>query len=127
MQRRVLVAGAAGVLVGAAAAAAVAQDELFHGFGLWPSHESREKFQLELGVTATGRPGWPKWQGEDRTVLLVPAHYGDLFQVTQNGPDSVLWYRSSSGQLRNAVLTDAATTPWIVERTRSLDLEIKLR
>lgn len=127
MHRRFIVGGGAGLLLGALAAAGLAQDEPFRGFGLWPSHLQREKYQLELGVTATGRPGWPKWQGEERTVLLVPQHYGELWQVTQSGPDAVLWFRGSSGQLRNATLTDAANVPWIVERTRSLDLEVKLR
>lgn len=127
MHKGLVVAALAGIALGGLAGAGLAQDGIVRSFGFWESHVSQDRFELELGITPSGRPGLPKRQKDDRTVLMVPSHYGELFQITQNGADSVLWFRTSSGELRNTVLADSARTAWQVERTATLDREARLK
>lgn len=42
----------------------------------------------------------------DRNVIKVPPSYGQAFAVTTSGKQSVLWFRSNDGAVRNVFVTD---------------------
>lgn len=128
MKRTTLILTLATFVLGALAGAGVAQEEAAsRGFGVFKSHLTEDLYDVSVGVTATGRPSTPQRMSENRVHVVVPSHYGDLFQVTQTGDDSVLWFRASDGSVRNAVLDATSAVPYQVERNESTRIEVKLR
>ena len=127
VNRWTVAAGLGGIVLGAAGAAAIAQDGALRGFGFLSSHRAEETYDVELGITSTGRPGLPQRQREARDVVLVPAHYGELFQITQDGRDAVLWYRAADGTIRNAVLDAVSSVRYEIQRREATRFEVKLR
>jgi len=128
MNRNVAIAAVLAVgTLGALAGSGAAQDAGIARAGVHPDYTLEEAYDLELGVTVSGRPGLPARFREVRSAVAVPAHYGDLFQITQDGHDSVLWYRAQDGALRNVVLAGTTTTSYQVGRVEPLRYESKIR
>lgn len=122
-----VVAGTAGLALGALAAAGLAQDELARGFGFHRSYQADETYDMSVGITAAGRPRSPELYRESRTHVVFPSHYGDLFQITQDGRDAVLWFRGADGSIRNTVLDAASSVAYQVESSATTKLEVKTR
>ena len=117
----------AGFGLGALAVAGLAEDDARRGLGIYWSHFTDDKYDLSVGMTATAQPRLPDRFVEPREHLIVPNHYGDLFQITQNGNDSIFWYRSNDGSVRNAVVANATTKAFQIDRGPVGRLEIKVR
>ena len=66
-----------------------------------------ETYKIPTSVKSDGSPKPVERINDERTLVHVPDHYGDLVQVTAHGGDAVLWYRDSEGVLRNAILPRA--------------------
>ena len=116
MQNTTLAIGLAGLIVGALAAAGLAADPAQGGFGVRRSHTEETSFYMSVGLSTSGRPSLQQNLVETRVSVIVPEHYGDLFQITQDGRDSILWYRASDGSIANAVLTNATGVPYQIIR-----------
>jgi len=54
--------------------------------------------------TLNGKPASADY---DRSLLKVPASYGEVIAVTQAGRGAVLWYRAQDGSIRNVILTNS--------------------
>ena len=122
-----ILAGAAGLALGAVAMTGFAQEDLARGFGFHRSYEAEETYDLSVGVNTVGRPRPPELRRETRTAVVFPSHYGDLFQVTQDGRDAILWFRASDGTVRNTVLDAASSVPYEVQSSPTIKLEVKTR
>ena len=127
MRNRLWIGMAAVLVIGAAAGAVLAEGDGLRGFGFRKSHVTEDRFDLSVGFTASGRPQPLEHYVEDVVHVVVPSHYGDLYQITPVGNDAVLWFRNSDGTLRNAFLDSVTTVPYSIERAASTKVEIKLR
>lgn len=125
--RRTTVVAVAGLLVGGGAAAGLAAEDALRGVGLLPSHGSEQHYYMSTGIAPSGRPSSAQALTERRTHIVVPEHYGDLFQITQDGKDAVLWYRGEDGSIRNAVLSGASVNAYQVERRPTDRFELILK
>jgi len=116
--------GAAAFCGGAFAADAAAW------IGAVRSHRSLEHFDMSVGVTASQQMRRAVRFDEDREVYVVPSHYGTLVAVT-SGTDttasSVLWFKDDSGAVRNAVVPNAASTPYKIVSGATSRFEVELR
>jgi len=96
------VALGAGLVVGAGGlerAAAQRTPGLIRGGGsAGVEKEPTFRFQTLEGSRATA--------DFDRSVLKVPAYYGEPFAATPAGDQTVLWYRGADGAVRNVILTE---------------------
>ena len=117
---------AAGAVTVGTLRTSVAQDGS-NAFGWRESYLAEEAYDLELGVTVTGRPGLPVRFKESRRAVAVPAFYGDLKNITQDGHDSVLWFCDKDGVLRNTVVPNTANTPVEIVRATEGRRETRLR
>jgi hypothetical protein len=127
MDRRKWIAIGATFAVGALSGAGLAQEGAQRGFGILRSHLTQQDYYVSVGVTVTGRPRLPESFSENRVHVVVPSHYGDLFQITQDGHDAILWFRTADGAIRNALLDTAGAVPYQIERSETSKLEIKVR
>lgn len=118
---------AAGALATRRSAPVAAQEGLSPDGRLFPSHTTEQRWEMSVGVTSTGRPRTPQRVAESRAHLLVPSHYGDLFQVTTSGNDAILWYRDASGAVRNAIADGASIRGVQIERSETSRFELKER
>ena len=126
--RKAIWIGAASLLVlGGLAGAGLAQEEGQRGFGFHKSHLTEDFYEVSVGVTAAGRPRTAERFSETRVHVVVPSHYGDLFQITQDGDAAVLWYRAADGSVRNTVLDAASSVPYEIEQNESSRVESKIR
>lgn len=118
---------AAGALTFRGASPASAEEGLSPDGRLFPSHTTEQRWEMSIGVTATGRPRMPQRLAESRLHLYVPSHFGDLFQVTMSGNDAILWYRDGAGAVRNAIADGAAIRGLQIERSETARFELKER
>lgn len=77
--------------------------------GAWDSHRLQESYEISIGKTALGKPNPIKLHTEDRSVLQISQHYGDLVGVTGNAEATVFWYQDGAGVIRNVVIPDASS------------------
>ena len=115
MRRATLAVGVAGLLVGALAAAGLAAVAVV-GVSPRRSHTEETSFYMSVGLSTSGRPSLPQNIVETRVSVIVPEHYGDLFQITQDGKNSILWYRASDGSISNAIVTNSSSVPYQIIR-----------
>lgn len=111
------------LVVGALAASSLAEEATRLITGAFVSHQTREEFDLSVGVKPSGNPIRPYKRVFVRETINVPSHYGSLFQVTQNSGSSVLWYRGEDGVVRNVTIDGTDEYLYRVERTPSGQLE----
>lgn len=45
-----------------------------------------------------------------REIIYVPAEYGSLASVVQDGKNTIIWFSNHSGNLRNVVIRDCSKT-----------------
>ena len=76
--------------------------------GLWESEVIEESYDISIGLDALGKPRPARGQGEMRTQLLLPQHYGNLVAITGNGTAAVMWYQDGAGTIRNSIIPDAS-------------------
>lgn len=113
--------------LGALTVAGLAEEDIRRGLGTFSSHFTDEKYDLSVGTTATAQPRLPERFAEAREHVIIPHYYGDLFQITQNGNDSIFWFRTTDGSVRNAAVANANTRAFQIDRGPVGRLEIKVR
>ena len=109
------------LLIGAAAG--VAADRLIAGAAR--SHVLTDEFRMSVGVTATGNPARPKKLVQEREVFNVPAHYGNLINVTTDGNRTILWYNSPQHRLRNLIIEGAGEQLVAIQVMPVTDLRVE--
>ena len=92
--------------------------------GAFRSHETREEFDLSVGVNPSGTPIRDHKRIFVRETVNVPSHYGRLFEITQTERASILWYRDEQDVVRNVAIDATDEYLYRVEASPSGRLEI---
>jgi len=109
-----------GILV-LGAAIGVAADRFY--IGAIPSNRITEEFKMSVGVAASGHQNRATWQVQNREVVNIPRHYGQLVSVSSDGDVAIFWYQDDLGRLRNVVLERPADTWYLLNNLKSDDLK----
>lgn len=113
-----------GAAFGALAASGAAQDAVEEFIGGFLSHRTEERFDISIGVTRGGDPVRDTRRIENRETVVVPAHYGAIVTITQDGPRALIWFRDQNSVIRNVVLPDAGSRAYRVQANGKLVAEI---
>ncbi len=86
-----------------------------------------ESYKMPLGVRASGAPATPKVVDDERTLLHVPLHFGEILVVTPHGNGDVFWFRDDAGDLRNVIIDAAAERGVRVRMSATEIVELRYR
>lgn len=106
----------AGILLGFTAASDGFQRGANRLLGAWFSHDRFAEYEISIGLDPLGKARKPQRVEEVRRHLNLPAHYGDLIDITAGGEGAVLWYQTTDGMIRNVIIPDAATRIYRIEK-----------
>jgi hypothetical protein len=109
------------LLIGAAAG--VAADRLIAAAAR--SHILTDEFRMSVSVTAAGDPARPVRLIQDRDVFNVPAHYGNLVNITTEGNRTILWYNNNQHRLRNLIIEGAGEKLVAIQIMPVTDLRVE--
>lgn len=115
MRTRLFFVLAAGVALGVFATSAPARVAIEGLIGLFPSYTVQEEYEISVGVDSLGNHRKEVRQREIRHHLNLPEHYGRLIEITQNGVNTILWFKDNEGLIRNAVLPNADTVRYRIQ------------
>ena len=118
-----------GAVVGALAAGlvspSVAQEAGPAYMGVSYSNPSWERYDMSVGITTSGIPLTARRLQHAVQQLNLPDYFGKFVGVTAHGNSDVLWFRDDEGNLRSAIVPDAARTIYRIDITPATNVEIR--